>query len=154
LKPKPLLIDTNLLVLFIVGAASKEYITKHKKLTEFTVQDYEVLVEIISQAPAVLVTPNILTETSNLAAYIREPARRSVLDMFRRVAATSQERYMASSLAVQRPEFLRLGLTDAVLVKESIEDVVLLTTDLGLYCAALAQGAEAVNFNHIRDQYL
>jgi len=33
LKSVPLLIDTNLLVLFVVGTAAKEYIAKHKKLT-------------------------------------------------------------------------------------------------------------------------
>jgi hypothetical protein len=90
LKRCPLLIDTNLLVLFVVGTAAKEYIVKHKKLTAFTVEDYDMLVRIVSGASEVLVTPNTLTETSNLAAYIGEPARSRVLAVLRTVIATSQ----------------------------------------------------------------
>ncbi len=153
MKGIPLLIDTNLLVLFIVGTAAKEYIAKHKKLTAFTIEDYDMLVRIVSGASEVLVTPNTLTETSNLAAYIGEPAKSKVLDVLRTVSANSQERYVPSRLAAQRSEFIRLGLTDAALLEVCTDKVTLLTTDLGLYCAALAQGGTALNFNHLRDQY-
>jgi len=150
-----LLIDTNLLVLFVVGTASKEYITKHKKLTEFTVEDYDRLVKIIARASEVLVTPNTLTETSNLAAYINEPARSKVLNVLRTViASASQERYVPSSIAAERKEFIRLGLADAVLLEIAAKDVTLLTTDFDLYNTALAKGAQALNFNHLRDQYM
>ncbi len=149
-----LLIDTNLLVLFVVGTASKEYITKHKKLTEFTVKDYDRLVEVIEMASEVLVTPNTLTETSNLVAYINEPARSKVLAVLRTVIAASQERYVPSSVAAERKEFVQLGLADAALLEIAAKDVTLLTTDFALYNIALAKGAQAINFNHLRDQYL
>ena len=154
MKRVPLLIDTNLLVLFVVGTAAKEYIAKHKKLSAFTVEDYDMLLRIVSGASEVLVTPNTLTETSNLAAYIGEPARSKVLDVLRTVSATSCERYVPSSAAAQRSEFIRLGLADAALLELSAKDVTLLTTDFGLYNAALAKGAKAFNFNHLRDRYL
>jgi hypothetical protein len=150
-----LLIDTNLLVLFVVGTAAKEYIAKHKKLTAFTVEDYDRLVKIIARASEVLVTPNTLTETSNLAAYINEPARSKVLDVLRKViASASQERYVPSSVAAERKEFVRLGLADAALLEIAAKDVTLLTTDFDLYNTALKKGAQALNFNHLRDQYM
>ncbi len=154
MKGVPLLIDTNLLVLFVVGTASKEYIAKHKKLTEFTVEDYDRLVKIIAKASEVLVTPNTLTETSNLAAYINEPARGKVLNVLRTVVSASQERYVPSSVAAERKEFVQLGLADAALLEIAAKDVTLLTTDFALYNIALAKGAQAINFNHLRDQYL
>jgi hypothetical protein len=155
LKRCPLLIDTNLLVLFVVGTAAKEYIAKHKKLTEFTVEDYDRLVKIIARASEVLVTPNTLTETSNLAAYINEPARSKVLDVLRTViASAAQERYVPSSVAAERKEFVRLGLADAALLEIAAKDVTLLTTDFDLYNTALKKGAQALNFNHLRDQYM
>ena len=154
MKSGPLLIDTNLLVLFIVGAADREYIPKHKKLTAFTVEDYDTLLGIVSGASEVLVTPNTLTETSNLAAYIGEPARSRVLDVLRTVSTGSQERYIPSSTAARRSEFLWLGLTDTALLETAAKDVTLLTTDFNLYNAALAKGAKAFNFNHLRDRYL
>jgi hypothetical protein len=154
LKGVPLLIDTNLLVLFIVGTAAKEYIAKHKKLTAFTIEDYDMLFRIISGASEVLVTPNTLTETSNLAAYIGEPARSKVLDVLRAVSRDSQERYVPSSAAAQCNEFIRLGLADAALLEIAAKDVTLLTTDFDLYNAALKKGAKTFNFNHLRDRYL
>lgn len=154
MKRVPLLIDTNLLVLFVVGAAGKEYIAKHKKLTAFTVEDYEMLLRIVSRASEVLVTPNTLTETSNLAAYIGEPARSKVLEVLRTVSKNSQERYVPSSSAAQRSEFIRLGLADAALLEVATKNVTLLTTDFDLYNAAMANGIKALNFNHLRDQYL
>lgn len=154
MKLSRLLIDTNLLVLFIVGSASTDYIPKHKKLTAFTVEDYEVLLKIVAQATEILVTPNTLTETSNLVSYIGEPARSQVLQCLRLVITESKEKYVSSSLVAQRPEFVWLGLTDAALLEASVRDVTLLTTDFNLYCAALKKGDMALNFNHIRDQYL
>ena len=154
MKLSRLLIDTNLLVLFVVGTASTEYISKHKKLTEFTVEDYEVLLKIVAQAEEILVTPNTLTETSNLVAYIGEPARTQVLQCLSVIIAEAKEKYVPSSPVAQRREFIWLGLTDTALLEASEQDVTLLTTDFNLYCAALKQGDTAFNFNHLRDQYL
>ena len=155
MKRVPLLIDTNLLVLFVVGTAAKEYIARHKKLTAFTVEDYDRLVKIIARASEVLVTPNTLTETSNLAAYINEPARSKVLAVLRTVIVSdSQERYVPSSVAAERKEFVRLGLADAALLEIAANDVTLLTTDFDLYNTALKKGAQALNFNHLRDRYM
>jgi hypothetical protein len=60
-------------------------------------------------------------------------------------------RYLESNVAAARPEFFRLGLTDAALLHLSIEQAVLLTADLHLYLAALKGGLKAQNFNHLRD---
>lgn len=150
----PILLDTNLLVLFVVGTASREFIPRHKRLSAFTIEDYDTLLKVIAQAPSVLITPNTLTETSNLLAYIAEPAKTKIFMVFRTVIECTPETYIPSVAASGGAEFLRLGLTDAVLVQASSEEVVVLTTDLNLYLAAIAKGSPAINFNHLRDQYL
>jgi hypothetical protein len=83
---------------------------KHKRLKEFTVDDYDTLLNKINLASLVLVTPNTLTETSNLAAYIGEPAKSSVFEVLRLVIAKSKETYIPSRTAAGRDEFIRLGL--------------------------------------------
>jgi hypothetical protein len=154
LRVETLILDTNLLVLFVVGTASRGYISSHKRLTEFVPQDYDCLLEIISRAKTVLVTPNTLSETSNLAAYIAEPAKGKVMSVLGKLIADSQELYVKSSEAAATQEFVRLGLTDAALICAGEGDAVVLTTDLDLHSAVLARGKESVNFNHLRDQYL
>lgn len=154
MSARTVLVDTNLLVLLTVGATSRDYIARHKRLTAFIPEDYDVLCELISGAQAVRVTPNILTETSNLAAYIDNPAKSQIFDTFQRLIATFLEVYVPSTAAIRRWEFIRLGLTDAAVLEALSDQVVLLTTDLNLFLAAQSAGAAAINFNQVRDQYL
>lgn len=154
MRSHSLLLDTNLLVLFVVGTADRDYIGQHKRLRAFTGEDFDMLFHIVSQAPAVFVTPNTLTETSNLASQIAEPARSLILRILGRLITATEERYIPSRAAAARTEYVRLGLTDAALLEVADKQAAILTTDHGLYRAALASGVPAFNFNHIRDHYL
>jgi hypothetical protein len=53
-----------------------------------------------------------------------------------------------SSDAAEDPIFLRLGLTDSVLLQEAFSTHVLLTADLDLYLEAARRGRNAINFTH------
>ena len=154
MKSTSILIDTNLLVLYVVGTASRSYIAKHKRLTEFVLEDYDALLELISGASEIFVTPHTLTETSNLVRHIEEPARTEVLKVLQALISNTDELPIPSKSACARSEFLRLGLTDAVLLEATGAESTLLTTDLDLFLAVQAIGNPAINFNHIRDQYL
>lgn len=147
-----LILDSSLLVLFVVGTTDRSLIERHKRLKAFSVEDFDLLCEVIALAPEVVVTPNTLTETSNLLRQIDEPARSRIQDTFRRLILVTGEEYVASRSAVAANEFTRLGLTDVALLEVSQETRALLTTDLNLYLAALQRGFSAVNFNHLRLQ--
>jgi GntR family transcriptional regulator / MocR family aminotransferase len=78
-----LILDTNLLLLLVVGLTDPRYVSAHKRL-KFQRQDFQRLQEWIDAATAVILTPNILTETSNLARQwgtappailVRDPSR-------------------------------------------------------------------------------
>ena len=64
---------------------------------------------------------------------------------------TLAEEYVESKNAALRSEFVRLGLTDSVLLQANELGYVLLTADLHLYQAAMAKGLDARNFNHLRE---
>ena len=147
-------VDTNLLVLFVVGKASRSFIAKHKRLTEFVAEDYDALVRILENASDLLVTPHVLAETSNLVGYIAEPARTEVMRVLQTLIRTATEVAVASKAAAEKKEFIRLGLTDAALLEATNQEVVLLSTDLELCIAAETTGKLAMNFNHVRDSYL
>lgn len=148
-RPKVIL-DTNLLVLLIVGLTSPRLIASHGGLKAYAADDFALLVGIVSRAAAIVVTPNTLSETSNLLKRIGEPARTAIQTRFAAFIRKSEERYVESATASRRAEFVRLGLADAALLCLSGEGV-LLTADLGLYVAASAAGHKALNFNHVRD---
>lgn len=152
MPPPILILDSNLLVLFIVGVTDRALIGRHKRLKAFSVEDFDLLSAVIARAPSVLVTPNGLTETSNLLRQIDEPAKGRLIETFRTVVLKVGEEYITSRSAVAVREFARLGLTDAGLLEAMRETHLLLTADLDLYLAATQRGREAVNFNHLRLQ--
>ena len=55
-------IDTNLLVLLVVGSVDRELVDTHPRTQRFTPEDYDRLSGIIDLLKRVFVTPNTLTE--------------------------------------------------------------------------------------------
>ena len=149
--PSALFIDANLIVLLVVGLVGRDLIARHRRTKTFVVEDYERLSRAISRVGTIRVTPNTLTEASNLLGQHREPQRSRLLRTLRALIEQSPELVVPSVDAARHDMFPRLGLTDAVLLEVVSADAPLLTVDLNLYHAALASGDEAaINFNHWR----
>ncbi len=152
MRPAGYFIDANLLVLLIVGRVGEEFISKHSRLQQFVVEDYRILRNLLDLVEQVFVTPNTLTETSNLLAQHGEPERSRFFDQLRFTIEESKEIQIVSKVASQNREFRRLGLTDAVLLEVATVETPLLTVDLDLYLAALTKDLDtAVNFRHIQN---
>ena len=148
-----LFIDASLLVLLVVGSVGRELVAKHRRLRgAYTAEDYDILVDLISPVDRVFVTPNTLTETSNLLAHHAEPERSQLFERLRTLIQESEEIVVTSEDASSNSAFGRLGLTDAALLELITTESPLLTADLDLYLAALAKGNEAaLNFTHHRN---
>ena len=152
MAPVGLFIDANLLVLLVVGSAGRDLIAKHRRLKAYTTEDYDILVDRLGRVDQVYVTPNTLTETSNLLAQHADPERTRFFDKLHILIQESEEIVVASAQASSNSAFGRLGLTDAALLEIVTAEAPLLTVDLDLYLAALAKGEDvAVNFTHLRD---
>lgn len=148
---RSILLDTGVLVLFVVGLADRSLIQRHKRTSSFVEEDYDTLCNFISQFQELTVTPNVLTEASNLLAQVAQPARGAVLQKLADLLARdTREDYVPSREASVEEDFLRLGLTDSVVIREAGVVDCVLTDDLNLYLALVSHGREAVNFNHIR----
>ena len=145
-------IDANLLLLLVVGSASPAAITRRRRLREFTPDDYDLLIDLIAQVEGVLVTPNTLTETSNLLGLHGEPERSRFFEQLRFIIEESQEIVVASADAARGRHFTRLGLTDSALLEVATEETPVVTVDLDLYLAASISNPDStINFTHLRD---
>lgn len=145
-------VDTNLLVLLVIGLTDKNLISRHKRVNRrFNAGDFELLCRLLNQYPRLLVTPNTLTEASNLLAQHREPQKSRILDKLAELITVSHEIYVESGVASRNNTFNRLGLTDAALLEEISAYKPLLTVDVNLYYAGLTKGSNAsLNFEHLR----
>lgn len=160
--PSGWFIDANLLVLLVVGATGRHLIARHKRLRSFLEEDYERLIDRIARTTsadrateptrvgAIRVTPNTLTEASNLLAQHQEPDRTRFFKTLGYLIENSKEVVVASADASRTPAFARLGLTDAALMEVVSPETPLLTVDLDLYHAvAKRDHRAAVNFRHL-----
>ena len=151
MPPTGFFIDANLLLLLIVGSVGRDLIAKHRRLRRFTVEDFDRLINLL-HPEQVFVTPNTLTETSNLLAQHGDPERSRFFDRLRFIIQESKEIVFASTVASRNNAFKRLGLTDVALLEVATAETPLVTVDLDLYLEALAKGQDtAVNFTHLQD---
>ena len=161
--PSAWFVDANLLVLLVVGTTGRDLIPKHRRLRQFLERDYDLLLSLLAGATslggrsdpaevgAVLVTPNTLTEASNLLEQHREPERTRFFDTLRMLIERNREIIVKSETASANPVFRRLGLADAVLVEVASVENPLVTVDLDLFHAvAMKDHRAAVNFTHHR----
>ena len=146
-----LFVDAGLLVLLIVGSVGRNLIEKHRRLRGYSAQDFDILVDLLAPVDRIFVTPNTLTEASNLLAQHGDPERSQFFERLRFIIQESEEVVVASVDAAKNNAYPRLGLTDAALLEVVTEETPLVTADLSLYLAALqkCEGA-AVNFTHFR----
>jgi len=147
-----IVLDTNLLLLLTVGLANREYVTRHKRLQSFDAGDFDLLLKVVRGASGVILIPHVLAETSNLARYCKDTMRFEIASKLGTVISDGTEHFLPSRVAVSRPEYLSLGLTDAVLLETTASGGTLMTADFDLYWAALTAGMNVENFSHIKEQ--
>lgn len=70
-----LFIDTNLLLVLLIGALDLGHVERFKRTKPYTRNDDELLLAFIGEFERLITTPNILTEVSNLAGQLSEPLR-------------------------------------------------------------------------------
>lgn len=148
------LLDSNLLLLWIVGGADRNFIESNKRLKAYGADDFELLNERIKGATKLVVTPYILAEVSNLLDLKPTSAKRPLAVQFKRVACADStvEIHQNSCGVTHSAHFQRLGLSDCA-IAELAPDIVVFTADLDLYTHLCGLGRQdnTVNFNHLRD---
>lgn len=152
---KGLLIDANLLTVLIVGALGTGEVAQFKRTRAFIDDDALGLDQLIQQFGWVGTTPHIMAETSNLLDWLDDSRRARAFDYLARFVQSASEISVSSTEIVQTPVYLRLGITDAALcIAVKRHPLVLLTRDLPLYQYASQLRLEAINFNHVRQEWL
>ncbi|UZK65862.1 hypothetical protein [Sphingomonas sp. M1-B02] len=114
-------------------------------------KDYAAVSEILSRYQEVACCPHVLTETSNLISQTNECEARLLKAGLKSLTEKMCELQMTAMEAMQRSEYLLLGLTDAVILTLQSSPTPLLTVDVGLTVAAQKAGLQVVNYNWLRD---
>jgi hypothetical protein len=89
-------LDTNLLVLLVVGLANEGWIKSHKALSAYDGTDFHALKTVIAAFDTLCVTPNTLTECSNLSRQIGGQAKRTISLTLGKLIRNTIERHVGS----------------------------------------------------------
>ncbi|MGI9478901.1 MAG: hypothetical protein ACR2PI_19525 [Hyphomicrobiaceae bacterium] len=145
-------LDTNLLLLFVIGSAIGDAVGK--RLKSYTQDDWVVLRSYLEQADRLISTPNVWTEVSNICTFgVKGDWEHRIRENLILSIHGAIEIIRPSCDVTDDPEFAHLGLTDCVwlAVLNDEDDIVLLTDDVPLYNVALSRGLNVKNFTHLRE---
>jgi hypothetical protein len=149
-RSRGVLVDSNLLVLYFVGAYKRELVPRFKRTKQFMVQDYDLLLYFLSNFRQIVTTPNILTEVNFLLGQLGEPFNIHCRKEFGARIALLGEHYVPSADAAGLEQFPRLGLTDAGIACLAKGSHLVLTDDAKLAVFLDRTQIDVVNFNHLR----
>jgi hypothetical protein len=149
---KKLLVDSNLLILSLIGRYNSTLIVKYKRTQQYSVEDFQILENLFAWFGSILTTPNILTEVSNLSFPLNKQTNCQLFSTFHKFIGTLEEKFIDSASGSSNSAFSRFGLTDSALYELGNQDCLVLTDDFPLYSYLEDQKIDVLNFNHIRSE--
>ena len=152
-RGKSLLLDSNLLLVLLVGSLGRSVFTNFKRVNHFSYSDYEFLVDFTAEFTRLLTTPHILTEVNGLANQLPnwiKPEWSARFAEFLLLGSNSAlvERSIAAHELALMPEFSQYGLTDSA-VSKLAEDTLVVTEDYRLSGALRSRQLPVLNFRDL-----
>ena len=145
-----LLVDTNLLVLLIVGFVNRDRVSRFKRTTDYSPADWDLLTGILEQISERYTIPHVLSEVSALSD-MKGPELETARSVLHKLIGEMLELEIPSADACASPLYFRLGLTDAAIARAArLQGCSVLTNDSGLYAALSEEGSSVAMFNLFR----
>ena len=144
-----LLIDSNLLLLLVVGLYDRRRIEGFKRTSAYTLSDFQRIGWLQLQFTKLWTTPNILTEVDNLGRQLPKNEWPEFAKSIKSLCLKMFESSVRSASAMELTTFARLGLADNVTLSLG-NSFLLISDDLQLCLEASRLGYDAINFNHLR----
>ena len=145
-----LFLDTNILLLLLVGQYVVDLISRFKRTQIFVPDDFELLTRVTALFERLVTSPQILSEVNSFVNQLREPARAGVLSVLASQVHSAAEEFVPAVKCVEHEEFARFGLADVATWTVCDSGPLLLTDDFRLSQVIAAHGVSVINFNHIR----
>ena len=148
-RGKKILVDSNLLLLLLIGSYDPSLIARFKRVSQYSAADFELLEKFIRMFSTVVTTPHVLTEVSNLANSLGSPVKREWFSHFRNALQLFDEQQFVSHELASKDEFLAFGLTDTAL-SCLCGEALLVTEDYRLSGYLRSKNLPVINFSDIR----
>lgn len=147
------ILDANLLVVYVIGVKHPERLGDHRRVKEYLPSDFTVLTMILSHFNQIVLTPNVITECSDLLGdgESDSDAKEALKALIHSPEVRVIEEYVPSKDASTRNQYKYLGIADCALLELIDDDTILLSADSQLVSEAQSINPNSINFNHYRD---
>lgn len=144
-KNKGVLIDTNILLLFLVGSLDLNLIRGFKRTANFTENDFDLISNFIKHFKLIITTPHVLTEVSDFID------NRQDLQLALKIYIEKMKEIYLESLELSKKEtFLKFGLADTSVTYAARDSYLIFTDDRPLYEFLINSRIDAVSLDQIR----
>jgi hypothetical protein len=153
-RGKGIIVDTNLLLVILIGLYDKNLIKRFEKTSAYDDEDFIELQKIVKTFGGMVVTPQILAEVSNLTFdKIQDPGIKSYVKHAVGFIGKSKESYISKDILLSNKMLTRFGFTD-ISITESVAEsgYLVITDDLKLYHLLLGIKGDCININHLRSE--
>lgn len=149
-----ILIDSNSLIVLILGLMNPSLINSHSKTSIYEEEDFYNLLAAIKSIESIVVLPNIWTEVDNLLNKFNGGYKDLyVAKMINTIKITS-EKYLESHLVENNNAFYDLGLSDTLILEFAKECEMLITSDSALSDYARAFGINVYDMKELKNERL
>ena len=114
-----IVIDTNVLIILIIGGIDTKLISKHKRTNLYVENDYVYILNLIKDFDNLLVLPNIWTEVDNLMNRFPIKDKYSYIELLRKTTSEINEVYIKTCDIIDNSAFYDLGVTDVKILEIS-----------------------------------
>jgi len=145
-----LLVDANLLVLWVVGSVNRNRIETFKRTSNYTKTDYDFLRRVLASFETHYTVPHVLAEVSNLTD-LPGAERQQARSFLKEAISLLTEAEIPSARAAEDVLYPELGLVDAAIsVVAHARNCTVLTDDRDLYLRLSHDEVDVINFTHLR----
>jgi predicted nucleic acid-binding protein len=152
-SPRGILIDTNLLVVFLSVSFDPQCVG-NGRAQAYSKSDVELIVSVIERFGKMIVTPHVMAETSNLLrkdfkGKKRDELMRHIYGIFC-IESDGFQEHAVDRKTIKPYVFQRLGFTDSALAVAT-GHFPIFTADLNLHIAVGSSGGDSINFWHLKE---
>ena len=132
--PRGLLVDTNVLLLYLVGLFDRTFVERFKRTRArgYTADDFAIASNLMRCFRRVVTTPHILAEVSNLSFQMEEPRLIGYFRIVVRVLRGLHEQSVPKDLILDSPRLgllPKIGFTDLSILEAAKRSKYLVLTD-------------------------
>ena len=153
-REKGILIDTNLLLVLLVGNVDRRQVGRIAKTDKYNSEDYDRITNVLRRFNRFIIIPQVLTEAGNMLKR-NCPTANTRLDLdlelrrFVHAGASRESRALSKRITIH-PAFEDLGYADAAILNAAAGRHLVFTDDGPLQSRAWSSGVDVLPFDWLR----